>query len=135
MYANKIPVKEYEKLAEEFNPTQFNAKAWVHCAKRAGMKYIVITAKHHDGFAMYHSRTDPFNIMDASPFGRDPLKELSEACRRKESGSASTIPMSLIGIIRMLFTIRLTIYGTMSWRRRRSFVTGTIKRRDKCVSR
>ncbi|MBT2762319.1 alpha-L-fucosidase [Paenibacillus sp. ISL-20] len=83
MYANKIPVKEYEKLAEEFNPTQFDAKAWVNCAKRAGMKYIVITAKHHDGFAMYHSRTDPFNIVDASPFGRDALKELSEACREE----------------------------------------------------
>lgn len=81
MYFSKIPVKEYEKLAAEFNPEQFDAKAWVACAKRAGMKYIVITAKHHDGFAMYHSRTDPFNIVDASPFGRDPLKELSEACR------------------------------------------------------
>lgn len=83
MYGSKIPVREYEELAAVFSPVQFNAKEWVACAKRAGMKYIVITAKHHDGFAMYHSHTDPFNIVDTSAFGRDPLKELSEACREE----------------------------------------------------
>lgn len=81
MYADKIPVREYEKLAGDFNPQQFDAASWVQLAKDAGMKYIVITAKHHDGFAMFHSKADPFNIVDATPFGRDPLKELAEACR------------------------------------------------------
>ncbi|PYI51521.1 alpha-L-fucosidase [Paenibacillus flagellatus] len=81
MYASKIPVSEYEKLASEFNPVEFDAKEWVDVARRAGMKYIVITAKHHDGFAMYRSKADPFNIVDASPFGRDPMKELADACR------------------------------------------------------
>ncbi|MDR9855011.1 alpha-L-fucosidase [Paenibacillus sp. VCA1] len=80
MYAQKTPVREYEKLAQRFNPTEFDAKAWVTLAKEAGMRYIVITAKHHDGFAMYHSKADPFNIIDATPFGRDPLKELAESC-------------------------------------------------------
>ncbi|BFH63333.1 alpha-L-fucosidase [Paenibacillus azoreducens] len=81
MYGQKIPVHEYEKLAQQFNPTEFDAKAWVSLAKEAGMRYIVITAKHHDGFAMYHSKADPFNIVDRTPFRRDPLKELAEACR------------------------------------------------------
>lgn len=80
MYASRTPVREYEKLAEQFNPTEFNAQAWVALAKEAGMRYIVITAKHHDGFAMYRSKADAFNIADATPFGRDPLKELAEAC-------------------------------------------------------
>ncbi|MEC1522071.1 alpha-L-fucosidase [Neobacillus niacini] len=80
MYGQKIPVKEYEQLTETFNPHLFNAKEWVSLAKRAGMKYIVITAKHHDGFAMFHSKADKFNIVDSTPFGRDPLKELAEEC-------------------------------------------------------
>lgn len=83
MYAEKTPVSEYEKLAEQFNPAGFDAKVWVSLAKAAGMRYIVITAKHHDGFAMYHSKADPFNIVDATPFGRDPLKELAEACKEE----------------------------------------------------
>jgi alpha-L-fucosidase len=78
----KIPVKEYEQLAPQFNPVKFNAEEWVKFAKDAGMKYIVITSKHHDGFAMFHSKTSPYNIYDATPFKRDPLKELSEACAR-----------------------------------------------------
>jgi alpha-L-fucosidase len=80
MYGKKIPVKEYEKIAETFDPHLFNAKEWVSLAKSAGMKYIVITAKHHDGFAMFHSKADKFNIVDSTPFGRDPLKELAEEC-------------------------------------------------------
>lgn len=79
----KIPVKEYATLAEQFNPVKFNADEWVALAKAAGMKYIVITSKHHDGFAMFHSAASPFNIYDATPFKRDPLKELSEACQRQ----------------------------------------------------
>ncbi|MBN2774941.1 MAG: alpha-L-fucosidase, partial [Prolixibacteraceae bacterium] len=80
----KIPVKEYEKLAEEFNPANFNAEEWVKLAKYAGMKYIVITSKHHDGFAMYHSLASKYNIVDATPFKRDPLKELADACKKNE---------------------------------------------------
>ena len=83
MHAAKIPVKEYEKLPAKFNPTKFDADAWVSVAKKAGMKYIVITSKHHDGFAMFHSKASPFNIYDATPFKRDPLKELSEACQKQ----------------------------------------------------
>ena len=77
-----IPVADYEKLAADFNPVAFDAEAWVSLAKDAGMKYIVITAKHHDGFAMYHSQCSPYNIVDATPFRRDPMKELADACRK-----------------------------------------------------
>lgn len=76
----EIPVKEYEKLAGTFNPVKYDAEQWVLLAKKAGMKYIVITSKHHDGFAMFHSEASPYNIVDATPFTRDPLKELAEAC-------------------------------------------------------
>ena len=82
MYNAKIPVQEYEKLAETFNPVKFNAEEWVKLAKYAGMKYIVITSKHHDGFAMFHSLASKYNIVDATPFDRDPLKELAEACKK-----------------------------------------------------
>jgi alpha-L-fucosidase len=78
----KIPVTEYEQLAAQFNPVKFNAEEWVQMAQDAGMKYIVITSKHHDGFAMFHSQVSKYNIYDATPFHRDPLKELSEAAAR-----------------------------------------------------
>ncbi len=78
----KIPVREYEQLAPQFNPVKFDADEWVRMAKDAGMKYIVITAKHHDGFAMYHSKASSFNIVDATPFKRDPLKELAAAAQK-----------------------------------------------------
>ncbi|HWC95133.1 MAG TPA: alpha-L-fucosidase [Candidatus Sulfopaludibacter sp.] len=78
----QIPVTEYEQLATQFNPVKFNAEEWVKMAEDAGMKYIVITSKHHDGFAMYHSAVSKYNIYDATPFHRDPLKELAEACAR-----------------------------------------------------
>jgi alpha-L-fucosidase len=78
----EIPVKEYEQIAKQFNPAQFDAEAWVQMAQDAGMKYIVITSKHHDGFAMYHSLVTPYNIYDATPFHRDPIRELAEACAR-----------------------------------------------------
>ena len=77
MNSASIPVADYKKLAPQFNPTRFDAHAWVALAKAAGMKYIVITSKHHDGFAMYDSKADPFNIVQATPFKRDPLKELA----------------------------------------------------------
>jgi len=79
----KIPVKEYEKLAETFNPQKYNAEYWVKLAKFAGMKYIVITSKHHDGFAMFHSKASKYNIVDATPFDRDPLKELADECKKQ----------------------------------------------------
>ncbi len=79
----KIPVKEYEQLAAQFNPVKFNADEWVKLAKDAGMKYIVITSKHHDGFAMYGSKVSKYNIVDATPFKRDPIKELAKACAKQ----------------------------------------------------
>ena len=79
----EIPVKEYEKIAENFNPVKYDAEAWVTLAKNAGMKYIVITSKHHDGFAMFHSSSSKYNIVDATPFGRDPLKELADECKKQ----------------------------------------------------
>ncbi len=78
-----ISVADYKALAPRFNPTAFNAHDIVALAKAAGMKYIIITAKHHDGFAMFESKADPFNIVDATPFHRDPLRELAEACRQQ----------------------------------------------------
>lgn len=76
----EIPVDDYRRIASTFNPVHFDAREWVRIAQAAGMKYIVITAKHHDGFAMYHSKVTPYNIVDWTPFNRDPLKELSQAC-------------------------------------------------------
>jgi alpha-L-fucosidase len=78
-----IPVADYKAFAKDFNPTGFSAHDIVALAKSAGMKYIVITAKHHDGFAMFDSKVDPFNIVAATPFKRDPLKELAEECRKQ----------------------------------------------------
>jgi alpha-L-fucosidase len=72
----------YEQLALQFNPVKFDAEEIVRLAKNAGMKYIVITSKHHDGFAMYHSKASKFNIVDATPFKRDPLKELADAAQK-----------------------------------------------------
>ena len=82
MHDLKIPVADYKALAATFNPTQFDADKWVALAKAAGMKYIIITAKHHDGFAMFKSKADPFNIVDATPYKRDPMKALAAACQK-----------------------------------------------------
>ena len=76
----KIPVAEYEQLAKQFNPTRFNAAEWVRVARDAGQRYMVITAKHHDGFAMFHSKVSKYNVYDATPFHRDVIAELAEAC-------------------------------------------------------
>src|SRR5882724_7809706 len=78
----KIPVTEYEQLATQFNPVKFDAEAWVKMAQDAGMKYLVITSKHHDGFAMYGSKVSKYNIVDATPFKRDPMKELADAAKK-----------------------------------------------------
>lgn len=78
----RIPNNEYHELAKVFNPIYFNAEKIVIMAKRAGMKYIVITSKHHDGFALYHSKVDKFNCVESSPFKRDMIAEMAEACQK-----------------------------------------------------
>jgi alpha-L-fucosidase len=81
-----IPDQEYMAEAKNFNPVNFDAKAIAKLAKDAGMKYIIITSKHHDGFAMYESKSNDFNIVKASPFARDPMKELAQACKEEGLG-------------------------------------------------
>ncbi|PXA03539.1 alpha-L-fucosidase [Coraliomargarita sinensis] len=81
-----IPVEDYKTVARDFNPVHFDADAIAQLAVDAGMKYIVITSKHHDGFAMYDSEVNDFNIVDATPYGRDPMKELAEACAKHGLG-------------------------------------------------
>lgn len=78
----QIPVSEYEALAKEFNPVNFDADQCARLARDAGMKYLAITAKHHDGFAMYHSQVSKYNIVDATPYGKDPMKDLQKACEK-----------------------------------------------------
>jgi len=78
-----IPVRDYREMAHGFNPTKFDASAIAKLARLAGMKYLVVTAKHHDGFAMYGSRVSQYNIVDWTPFHRDPVKELADACQRE----------------------------------------------------
>lgn len=92
--AAKIPNSEYEPLAKQFNPVDFDAREWVRIAKNAGMKYMVFTAKHHEGFCMYDSKLTEYDIVDATPFGRDPIKELSEACR--EAGIKFCVYYSMV---------------------------------------
>jgi len=83
MHNAKIPVDQYKPLAQQFNPTRFDAHQWVSIAKNAGMKYLVITSKHHDGFSLFDSKLTDYDIVDATPFERDPLKELALACREQ----------------------------------------------------
>lgn len=79
----RIPNAEYGKLARAFNPVFFDADEWVALAQDCGMKYLVVTSKHHDGFAMFGSRADSYNVVDATPFGRDVMAELANACARR----------------------------------------------------
>lgn len=81
MNNQQIPIATYEKLPAFFNPQAFDAKAWVQLAKDAGMKYITITSKHHDGFAMWDSRVSDYNIVKRTPYGKDVLKMLADECR------------------------------------------------------
>lgn len=78
----RIPIEEYDQLVEQFNPVRFDAEAWVRIAKDAGMKYIVITSKHHDGFCLFDSKHTDFDVI-STPFGRDILHELAVACRKE----------------------------------------------------
>lgn len=82
MNRSKIPVAEYQAKAREFNPQSYDPDSWVKMAKDAGMKYIVITAKHHDGFALFKSGASSWNIADATPYGKDLLKPLAAACKK-----------------------------------------------------
>ncbi|MBB1644791.1 alpha-L-fucosidase [Sphingobacterium sp. UME9] len=82
MLYERIPVKTYAKIADQFNPTGFDADRWAQKAHDAGMKYLVITAKHHDGFAMYNSAVSDYNIVKRSPWAKDPMKELAVACKK-----------------------------------------------------
>jgi alpha-L-fucosidase len=83
MNTAQIPVQQYEPLAKQFNPVKFNAADWVSIAKEAGIKYIVITSKHHDGFCLFDSKLTDYDIMDATPFKRDVPKELAQECHRQ----------------------------------------------------
>jgi alpha-L-fucosidase len=83
MFNKKIPYSNYKRLADFFNPQAFNAKEWVQFAKRAGMKYITITSRHHDGFSMFDSKASAYNIVDATPYHKDPLMELAKECEKE----------------------------------------------------
>lgn len=80
MNEKHIPYDSYKRLADFFNPQAFNAHDWVMFAKKAGMKYITITSRHHDGFSMFGTKASPYNIVDATPYHRDPLMELAQEC-------------------------------------------------------
>ncbi len=84
MQNDRMTVAEYEKLPPQFNPTAYDPAAWVRLAKEAGMRYLTITSKHHDGFAMWHSKRSPYNIVDATPYGKDVLKALADECARQD---------------------------------------------------
>jgi alpha-L-fucosidase len=83
MNHGKIPMADYREYARQFDPTNFNAERWVKMARKAGIKYIVITAKHHDGFAMFDSKASDWNIVQATPYAHDPLKDLAAACQKE----------------------------------------------------
>jgi alpha-L-fucosidase len=78
-----IPREDYEKYAAEFNPVEFDAAEWVRIAADAGMKYIVITSKHHEGFSMFDSDVSDYDIVDSTPYGKDPIAALSEECKKQ----------------------------------------------------
>lgn len=82
MNRGKIPVADYKRMAKDFNPVKYDPEAWVRMAKDAGMKYIVITSKHHDGFALFETKASDWNVADATVYGSDLLKPLAEACRK-----------------------------------------------------
>jgi alpha-L-fucosidase len=83
MEHHQIPVRHYEKLAAQFYPARFDAKGWVAAAKAAGMKYITVTTRHHDGFAMFQTKMSDWNIVDRSPFGKDAIRMLAEECHKQ----------------------------------------------------
>ena len=86
MRVKNIPYNSYKRLANFFNPQEFDAKEWVQMAKAAGMKYITITSRHHDGFSMFQTEASPYNIVDATPYKSDPLMELAKECAKENIG-------------------------------------------------
>ncbi len=90
----QIPVKEYEKFAKQFDPVKFDANEWAKTVKDAGMKYVVITSKHHDGFGLWDSKVSDYDVVDFAPYGKDILKALSKAC--KEQGIKFGLYYSII---------------------------------------
>jgi alpha-L-fucosidase len=82
MERDKLPIAQYEKLAPQFNPTEFDADEWVKTAKAAGARYITVTAKHHDGFCLFESSLSRYDVADATPYGKDPIKALANACHK-----------------------------------------------------
>ena len=107
-----ISIESYDRLPAFFNPIDFNAKAWVQMAKKAGMKYITVTSRHHDGFSMFDSNATDYNIVKKTPFKRDVLKELAEACQ--EEG------------IRLFF-----YYSLVDWHRDDYYPRGTTGKKSK----
>jgi alpha-L-fucosidase len=83
MQEHRIPVKDYEKLAPQFYPVRFDAKQWVALAKAAGMKYITVTSRHHDGFAMFETKQSDWNIVQRTPYGKDVMRMLADECHRQ----------------------------------------------------
>jgi alpha-L-fucosidase len=83
MNSANIPVAEYEQLAKQFNPVKYDAAEWARLAKEAGIKYVVITSKHHDGFCLFDSKATDYDVVDASPYGKDLLKPLADECRKQ----------------------------------------------------
>lgn len=83
MDAANIPIPQYEKLAKQFNPVKYDPAEWVRMAKGAGMKYLVITSKHHDGFCLFDTKTTTYDVVDATPYGKDLLKPLADECRKQ----------------------------------------------------
>ncbi len=81
--SGEIPAEEYHQVAAKFNPTEFDADQWAKVFKDSGIRYVVITSKHHDGFALFDSMVSDYNIVDYTPFNRDIIKELNEACHRQ----------------------------------------------------
>jgi alpha-L-fucosidase len=94
MHNENIPYDKYKRIANAFYPHDFNAKEWVQIAKSAGMKYITITSRHHDGFSMFGTKATGYNIVDATPYKKDPMKELAAAC--KEEGLKLNFYYSLL---------------------------------------
>src|SRR6059058_3450690 len=82
MEHDKIPISEYEKLPPRFNPTEFDAERWVKAVKDAGQTHLAITVKPHDGFCLFESALTGYDVVDATPYAKDPLKDLTEACQR-----------------------------------------------------
>jgi alpha-L-fucosidase len=132
LYRSRIPAEEYKGLARNFNPVRFNAAEWVRIARDAGMKYMVITSKHHDGFSLYGTKVTPYNVVDATPFKRDVVGELAAECRkqgirfgvyyshsldwehRKRSWHKLPPPPAYVDLVKGQLTELLTRYGGMS---------------------